>query len=621
MTLHAAWKAAALAIRVRSSLVVLAALAVGATAAFGAPKNKLADGLSWTNPSGWETGSVPGNEDTAVLQTGNAIVNGNVSVGAINLSGGGIGGTGTLTVVLTGSEWKSSSVMSFTGNSGITFGLATGSVPVDLLISETGNHDFDGTTLINTINGTFNWTAGTLRSGNGGSITNAGVFNDTSSNTIANAFTGEFTFTNTGIYNKAGSGTTDIQAKFSNTGTVNIAAGTLLLSGGGTSAGIVNVGSEAILEISSDVAVNSGSSFIGDGIMNFVSGTITLNAIPAAMPDTFNWTGGTITGAADFGVPSGGIYNWSGGTLTGSGAGLVAAGGTLNIADGNPTISRSVFGNAGLVNFDPSTGLTLGTGTAFVNSGVWNLTGDKIFSVGTDSHSFTNETGGILHKSSGMDTFTFNIPAVNAGTIASNSGTLAFTSTFTNNDGALVLSGGSLSFGNSIDLQMGTLIGAGTVTINNGGTLTTGGFVSPGSDIGLLTFDGSLTLLSTATLYFQIGGTTPITTHDHIDVTNLATLSGQLLVSFENGFTPSSSDTFVLMHAGGFSGSFTNGTSGSRLVPISNVGSFLVSYGEGSPFGSDALMLSDFQAVPEPSTYVLMLLGAAGVILRLRRRS
>lgn len=43
-----------------------------------------------------------------------------------------------------------------------------------------------------------------------------------------------------------------------------------------------------------------------------------------------------------------------------------------------------------------------------------------------------------------------------------------------------------------------------------------------------------------------------------------------------------------------------------RLASLDGVGSFQVNYGTGSAFAANSLVLSNFVAVPEPSTWALM---------------
>jgi hypothetical protein len=58
-----------------------------------------------------------------------------------------------------------------------------------------------------------------------------------------------------------------------------------------------------------------------------------------------------------------------------------------------------------------------------------------------------------------------------------------------------------------------------------------------------------------------------------------------------------------------------------RVAPGDGGASFVVNYGLGSPFASNSVVLSNFEAVPEPSTLgLLALAGLGGLGFRPRRR-
>ena len=91
-----------------------------------------------------------------------------------------------------------------------------------------------------------------------------------------------------------------------------------------------------------------------------------------------------------------------------------------------------------------------------------------------------------------------------------------------------------------------------------------------------------------------------------------------LAVTFTNNFaaTVSSADTFTILAASLRTGTFQNvPNSGTRLTTFDGAGSFQVN------FTSNTVTLSNFVAVPEPSTYALMGIGTVVVIgASLRRR-
>jgi T5SS/PEP-CTERM-associated repeat protein len=125
-------------------------------------------------------------------------------------------------------------------------------------------------------------------------------------------------------------------------------------------------------------------------------------------------------------------------------------------------------------------------------------------------------------------------------------------------------------------------------------TIPSSGVLAPGRELGDTLVFGDLESSVGATTEIQLGGTTPGVTFDRVRVDGgINLLGGKLEVSLLNGFLPSSTDAFQVMSSltGVFAGSFANIASGQRLATSDGLGSFLVSYGPGSP----QVVLSAFQ--------------------------
>src|SRR5476651_1627113 len=163
-------------------------------------------------------------------------------------------------------DWISGDINTPVSGSITPTGLTTLNTGDILNISSNANHDFDGRAII--ANGTVNWQAGAgpIRSGDGGTFTNNGSFNDAAANganvtaNFNNAFngTGGTTFINAvgASYTKTSAGTTQFDATFNNSGTVTVSTGTLTLNGGGTLA------SNATIAVASGASVAfSGGSY------------------------------------------------------------------------------------------------------------------------------------------------------------------------------------------------------------------------------------------------------------------------------------------------------------------------------------------------------------------------
>ena len=105
----------------------------------------------------------------------------------------------------------------------------------------------------------------------------------------------------------------------------------------------------------------------------------------------------------------------------------------------------------------------------------------------------------------------------------------------------------------------GTLSGTGTVRgpLNN-----TGGTVAPGLSPGILRVTGSYTQGAGGALNVEVGGTTPGSGHDQLDVSGAASLNGTLNVTTLTGFTPTEGQSFQFLKHASRSGQFAtvNGT-------------------------------------------------------------
>ncbi|MBI2799084.1 MAG: VPLPA-CTERM sorting domain-containing protein [Gammaproteobacteria bacterium] len=144
----------------------------------------------------------------------------------------------------------------------------------------------------------------------------------------------------------------------------------------------------------------------------------------------------------------------------------------------------------------------------------------------------------------------------------------------------------------------GTLQGA----VNNHGT------IAPGESPGTLTIQGDLVQAADGKLVIEIGGNTPGTLYDVLNVTGKLTLGGTLEIDLLNGFTPGPNDVFDFLHAGSFAGSFSN-----FILPT---------FGNGQTlhlnFGANGI--SALSAVPLPAA-VWLLGSALGGLGFYRRRA
>lgn len=307
--------------------------------------------------------------------------------------------------------------------------------------------------------GTTTWTGNTGNNNNaitfwnGATINQRGTFNDANgfASFIEHSVGGPHNFNNIGTYNKQSNTltTTDFGLAFNNSGTVNVNAGTLRISGG-SSTGVFAIAAGATLNFQDGNNVLNGATTQGLGTFAITSdnvggdAVVTVNGGTHTTPfllsgsvltgssHTFQgaaaWTGGAISGAGttDFAnhvaitgpgtklLGGGRILNlhgttdWSGNTGNNNNAIQFSGGGTLNnlgtFNDGNAFASfiehsvggPHVFANQGTYNKLNNTLTTVDLGVVFNNSGTLNLNAGTMRFV-----SGTQGPGGIINVASG----------------------------------------------------------------------------------------------------------------------------------------------------------------------------------------------------------------------------
>jgi fibronectin-binding autotransporter adhesin len=529
---------------------------------------------------------------TVQLTAGVLTVNGVVNVQNFVLNGGELTGVQTFAGTLSWLNGDLNPAGSMTIGAGSALAIGTGN-----------NHDYNAHAIVN--NGTVNWTAGSLRSGNGGVLTNNAVWNDSSDTYQINAAyggAGGSTFHNaaTGVYNKTAGVTTLADGVLVNDGTITVTGGTLNLISG-------------VLDNGSSI----GSS--GPGIVQLTAGVLTANGVVNVQ--NFLLNGGELTGTQTFN----GSLSWLAGDLNLPGALTIGSTGTLTINTGNNhDFNAHQITNAGTVDWVAGT-LRSGNGGTITNFGVWHDSSDTYqlndAYGGAGGTTFVNATSGVYSKTGGATSIL--VPMVNLGLIDITGGSLALSGSYADAAGRLaVATGTTFSSSNALAFSTGSLLsGNGTVTAPG---LAMSGAIKPGTttSAGLLTLNGGLTLLAPAFTDFVIGGVTQGSQYDYLVVNGNLSLGGNLQVSFINGFdtTVANGMTFDLISSTSLSSTFLNAPNGSRLTTADGLGSFIVNYGAGSNFGVNDVVLSSFQPVPEPATWVLLVSGAGLLGLALRRR-
>jgi hypothetical protein len=247
------------------------------------------------------------------------------------------------------------------------------------------------------------------------------------------------------------------------------------------------------------------------------------------MPLVFN-----NTGTVD--VMTGTLQLSRGGTSTGTFT--VAAGATLGLGGAHRLVVGSSVTGGGNVSIS-------GSGTTIDIYGIYTIDGATTVSSGATGDFLNDASTGSL--------------ANNGGTVRIGAGTtLAATGSYTQGSGTTNLGGGTLTAGTGVNIQGGNFFGPGTIN----GDVTNAAQLSPGTPTspGILTINGSYTQTSTGVLNIKVGGLTPGTQYDQLNVSGLATLAGTLNIILINMFSPNIGDTFVILTYGSRFGAFSTVT-------------------------------------------------------------
>ncbi len=335
-----------------------------------------------------------------------------VSVNNITFGGGTLNGSGTLTV---------SGTLNWTG------GTMAGSGKV--VVGSSATMNIGGTVALDQEldnQGNATWTSGTLNMANG-TLVNSGSFTGNSSSSLNMTGTaGTNTFSNTGTFTDQGTGTTQLtDVFFTNSGTLNVNAGTLSLEGGFTNfAGTTLTG--GIYDVKATLQFSSAN-------VQTNAATITLDGSSAKIVDQ--------TGAN---------------AMTSLSANSTAA--SLTLLDGAQLTTSSAFTNQGSVTVDATGGST-----------VFNANGGYTQAGGTTTLSASNSGTTVLNAANSL--------AVSGGTLTAN--TALSINTFTFSGGTLAGSG-TVTIGGALTWTGGTMSGTGKAVVASTATLSInpgGGFV------------------------------------------------------------------------------------------------------------------------------------------------
>ncbi len=413
------------------------------------------------------------------------------------LANGNLDGTGTFNVD------GAFSVTSGSGGTSISGGLTVNFLPDAVVTLGVDSQTLNLTAATVTNYGTVNWTGKMgFNINSGAHFVNAqgdlgtGVFNDLTANNHS-VGGGSGTFDNDGVYFKNSDlgGSTDIGVAFNNTGTVEVAGGTLILDRGGTATGSFTVDAGATLTVnghSFDYILADGAQVAGDGQLRLTDGEMDVNT--AISISNLDMAGGTLGGTGDLAIT--GAFTWSGGsTMGGSGTTTVLAGGSFAITGSS---TKTLTDTRTLINATDA-GVWSGSGSLNLGSRFENL---GTFTVATDASlnaafGRIDNSGTWIKTSDQGRTTIIDGPFNNTGTVEVASGGIQVNRGGTNT-GLLSLDGGSFYIaGGSYTLADGTVITGASPLVTAGGTLsitaaiTVANFTLSG---GTLSGPGSLTV-------------------------------------------------------------------------------------------------------------------------------
>jgi hypothetical protein len=376
------------------------------------------------------------------------------------------------------------------------------------------------------------------------------------------------------------------------------------IGGGGGIAGNVDrgLGAGSLLGLALALAQNGGSA--GDG------GTVTV----ASQGDI---TTGGMGANGIFAQSVGGGGGLAGDPGTGlSFAGSVGGDGDGSIVNVNHTGDVTTQGDAAHGIFAQSVGGSNSVGGTVNIQVTGDITAHGVDSTGIFAQStggnggsditINIQTNGTVHGGSGESAGVrieggANNTLTNHGTITTLNGTTGVAirggsgNEVVENYGTLIgqvlLGGGANTWNNHpgsiMNVEMTFDLGTGNTMNNDGllrgsgqiiGNVLNAGTISPGNSAGSLTIDGSLNLLGSANMTFDIGGRQQGTSYDFMHVTNHVQFAGSLSLSLIDNFMPSLTDVFTLMEFNSAFGVFGNIFNGGWLKTLDNLGAFQVNY-------------------------------------------
>lgn len=385
----------------------------------------------------------------------------------------------------------------------------------------------------------------------------------------------------------------------------NGGSGTLILTGNNTYGGVTTIsgGTAGFIQINANAALGASTLFISaaNGGLRYGAAFNDLRDIEfganggridtGAFNVTYssNITGTVAAGSAFTKLGSGTLTLSGNNTLAGAG-GVSVSGGFLQIDSnarlGNTTGALTLNSGGGIrygAAFNSLRAITIGNGGGVLDTNGFSVTYSSAISAGG--------TGGLTKQGTGTLRLTSDSNAYTGATVVS--------------AGTLLINGNQTAATGAVSVANGATLG-GTGTVGGATSIANGGTLSPGDGTGTLTLNSSLALASGSIYSFQGG--------DLVAVNGALSLNSNWVLSLGGGLANGGSVTI-----------FTFGSLGT----VSLTPTFDISQLGFTPTGplslsqvGNTIVLNGVQAVPEPSTYALIMVGLGAMVWvhRARRR-
>lgn len=592
-------------------------------------------------------GAVAGPTSTATVSGSGSILNAsNLFVGGTSASDGGTTtltlGAGSTTNVTTLTRIRAPGTLNLAGGTLNTFNLtrtggfnftdgtlrmtggsfAWNSTNLDLVGGGVGQNPhliFEGNTTssgISNLNVGSNSQEGTVTIGAGATLGTTGVtINQRGTLNLEGGTLGLATFTKTGTFNW-NSGTMRFNSGANlNDGTLTAMLGTAhSLGNGKTISSLGTLTSSAALTLDGG-AVTGATTLNNDATLTLNQGSVTANTFNnnagriVQLNGTTSLTGTTAINNSGTLRMNSQTASLSGGGLSNNASGTISGTGQINNSltnNGTVRVTGSehlLFTGSGNLNV---MNMNLAGGTLEFTQTLFNRDGAAITGRGTLITSSATP-GGLGLTNEGLMSFS-------AGT------TDVYGDVDNDSDGRIVTGGAGITtffddvvhngleirtFGGSRTVFFGNQSGAGAFT--GTGVVEYAGDLRPGNSPANVTYEGDVFFNSSAGLFIELGGLTPGTQYDRLTVAGLVTVDGLLDVATIGGFVPTAGNQFIIIDNGGtdaVQGTFSGLAEGAQFLSHGHL--YQITYQGGT--GNDVVLT----AVPEPLTLALFGMAAAG---------